>query len=100
MRRLGLTGFLLMLVLLPVRAQVDSAAVAKTLGMVDAYVAALEPEDLETKVSECDFLVGSCTDSLLRQAVATKLYAHYAESQLMGDESDRKSTRLNSSHSH
>ena len=87
MRRLGLTGFLLMLVLLPVRAQVDSAAVAKTLGMVDAYVAALEPEDLETKVSECDFLVGSCTDSLLRQAVATKLYAHYAESQLMGDES-------------
>ena len=67
-------------------AQVDTAAVSKALGMVDTYLAALEQEETDVKLSECDFLIGTCTDSLLRQAVATKLYRHYADSQLMGDE--------------
>lgn len=86
MRRLALIALSLLLAVFPLRAQIDSAAVAKTLAMVDEYVLALEQEALETKLSECDFLVETCTDSLLRQAVATKLYAHYADSQLMGEE--------------
>jgi thiol-disulfide isomerase/thioredoxin len=86
MRRLAAIGLALLLGVFTALAQVDTAAVARALGMVDGYVAALEPEDLDTKVAECDFLVSTCVDSLLRQAVATRLYAHYADSQLMGDE--------------
>ena len=86
MRRLAAIGLTLLLGVFPALAQVDTAAVARALRMVDGYVTALEPEDLDTKVSECDFLVSTCVDSLLRQAVATRLYAHYADSQLMGDE--------------
>ena len=86
MRRLALIALSLLLAVFPLRAQIDSAAVAKTLAMVDEYVLALEQETLETKLAECDFLVSTCTDSLLRQAVASKLYAHYADSQLMGEE--------------
>ena len=86
MRRLALIGFSLLLGVLPLRAQVDSAGIAKTLALVDEYVAALEFESLETKLTECDLLVETCTDSLLRQAVAVKLYEHYADSHLMGEE--------------
>ena len=86
MRRLALIFLSLLPAVLPLRAQVDSAGVAKTLSLVDGYILALEQEDLETKLSECDFLVETCTDSLLRQAVATRLYAHYADSPLMGEE--------------
>lgn len=86
MRRLALIAFSLLLAALPLRAQVDSAGIAKTLALVDEYVAALEYETLETKLSECDLLVETCTDSLLRQAVAVKLYQHYADSRLMGEE--------------
>ena len=87
MRRLLLILSAALLTLLPLRAQVDSADVAKTLSLVDEYVKALESERLETKLAECDFLIQTCTDSLLRQAVAVRLYGHYAESPLMGDES-------------
>ena len=86
MRSLALIFLSLLPAVLPLRAQVDSAGVAKTLSLVDGYILALEQEDLETKLSECDFLVETCTDSLLRQAVATRLYAHYADSPLMGEE--------------
>ena len=86
MRRFLLIGFFLLSGALALRAQVDSAAIAKTLAMVDEYIVALEPESLEVKVAECDFLVETCTDSLLRQAVATKLYGHYSDSDLMGEE--------------
>ena len=67
-------------------AQLDSAAVSKTLLLLDQYVAALENEDLDSRVRECDFLVESCTDSLVRQEVTLHLYDHYVQSQLMGDE--------------
>ena len=70
----------------PAPAQVDTAVVARALAMVDEYVRALEPESLETKAAECDFLIGTCVDSLLRQAVAVELYDHFVDSQLMGDE--------------
>lgn len=67
--------------------QVDSAAVAKTLQLLDEYVMALENEDMDTRLRECDFIVESCTDSLLRQEVTMHLYNHYEQSKLMGDES-------------
>ena len=86
MRRFLLIGFLLLSGAFAVRAQVDSAGIARTLALVDEYILALEPESLEAKAAECDFLVETCTDSLLRQAVAVKLYGHYSDSELMGEE--------------
>lgn len=86
MRRLALIGLGLLGSVCIAFAQPDSVALSKALGMVEEYIAALEQEELDTKVAECDFLVSTCTDSLLRQAVAAKLYAHYADSQLMGEE--------------
>ena len=86
MRRIALIGLSLLLGVLPLRAQVDSAGVARTLALVDEYILALEQEPLDVKFSECDLLVETCTDSLLRQAVAVKLYRHYADSRLMGEE--------------
>ena len=86
MRRLASIGLSLLLSIFSLHAQVDSAAVAKTLAIVDGYILALEQEELETKLSECDFLIETCIDPQLRQAVATKLYGHYVDSQLMGEE--------------
>ena len=37
-------------------------------------------------MQECDFLIGSCTDSLVRQFVALKAYGQYLDSPVMGDE--------------
>lgn len=50
------------------------------------YFGALEHETPEFKMQECDFLVGSCTDSLVRQFVALEAYGHYLDSPVMGDE--------------
>lgn len=67
-------------------AQVDSAALARMDAMLRDYVAALEPESPAVKSSECDFLIETCADSILRQRVASSLYTHYHDSRLMGDE--------------
>lgn len=53
---------------------------------LDEYFAALAYENPEFKMQECDFLVESCTDSLVRQFVALRVYGHFADSPLMGDE--------------
>ena len=37
-------------------------------------------------MGECDFLIGACADSLMRQHVGIRLYDHYVTSALMGDE--------------
>lgn len=53
---------------------------------LDEYFTALEHEAPEFKMQECDFLIGSCTDSLVRQFVALKAYGQYLDSPVMGDE--------------
>jgi len=68
-------------------AQVDSASLARMDAMLDEYVAAIEGEPSSVKVRECGFLISTCTDSILRQTVTTRLFDHYSESHLMGDES-------------
>ena len=86
MRRTLLILFLASLSALPLRSQPDSLAIARTLELMDRYVEALETEPFEVKSQECDFMIETCTDSLLRQAVALKLYSTYFDSPLMGDE--------------
>lgn len=71
----------------PSRAQVDSLSAARLTGMLDSYYAAMIFEDNSVKESECDFLIESCTDSLVRQFVAYSILEHYMEPPLMGEES-------------
>ena len=86
MRRLFLIFAVITASCLTARAQVDSASVARMDALLDEYLAALETEPVEVKSQECDFLIGTCTDSLLRQRTALRLYSHYIASKLMGDE--------------
>lgn len=86
MRKLLIIALLATGFAFPAIAQVDSASIAKALSMLDDYIAAMEGQTEEVKAAECDFIIGSSTDSLLRQELALKLYSHYAESPLMGDE--------------
>ena len=53
---------------------------------LDEYFAALAGEDAALQASECDFLIASCQDSLVRQYVALKIYDHYLQSKIMGDD--------------
>lgn len=53
---------------------------------LEEYFAVLDHESPASKMQECDFLVESCTDSLVRQFVALSAYEHFLESPLMGDE--------------
>ena len=54
---------------------------------VGKYVAAIEPAGPDAQMEECDFLIESCSDSLVRQYVALRLYDHYLSSKVMGAES-------------
>lgn len=53
---------------------------------LEQYFAALAGESAGVQNSECDFLIESCQDSLVRQYVALKIYHHYLRSKIMGDD--------------
>ena len=53
---------------------------------MEEYFNALEKESVEVKMAECDFMIEACTDSLIRQRVAIRLYDHFLGSRVMGDE--------------
>lgn len=84
MRRFAL--ILLLFVPLCLRAQVDSLRVAGLDSLLTQFYSALEMEDIDTKNAEADFLIATCTDSLLRQHVALSIFDHYVESKVMGEE--------------
>ena len=80
----------------PAYAQLDTS-VTNSLGKkLDQYMALLEMEPVRVKCEEADFLIESCSDSLVRQFTcsdslvrqftAIRLYSHFMESRLMGDE--------------
>ncbi len=50
------------------------------------YFAAIEREGTDVQKGECDFLIGTCTDSLMRQHVTLSIYDHYRDSKVMGSE--------------
>ena len=74
--------------LLPFRcfAQVDSTRLAELDKRLDKYFQILEPENVDVKSRECDLLIDSAKDSLLRRHIALKIYDHYLMSPVMGDE--------------
>ncbi len=59
----------------------------KELGVkLDQYFVALAGEPASVQNAECDFLIESCTDSLVRDYVADRIYKHYLHSKIMGDD--------------
>lgn len=68
-------------------AQPDSTVFRALDTRLEEYVSAIQRESSSIKSQECDFLIDSTTDSLVRQHIALKLYNHYLKSPLMGDES-------------
>lgn len=53
---------------------------------LEQYFTALAGEPAAVQNQECDFLIASCEDSLVRQYVALKIYDHYLQSKIMGDD--------------
>jgi len=53
---------------------------------LEEYFTALAGEPASVQNKECDFLIASCRDSLVRQYVALKVYDHYLQSKIMGDD--------------
>jgi len=67
-------------------AQVDSTALSVLDEKLEEYFKAIERESVEVKMEECDFMIETCTDSIVRQSVAVRLYDHFVGSNVMGDE--------------
>jgi len=53
---------------------------------LEEYFAALAGEPPGVQNAECDFLIESCRDSLVRQFVTLKIYDHYLHSKIMGED--------------
>ena len=70
-----------------VREQQDSSKFAALESKLGEYCRAMEQEPVSVQEKECDFLIGSCTETSVRQYVALSLYNRYRSSRLMGAES-------------
>lgn len=68
------------------RTVLDSASTAAINGKVREYLNAIVAEPVGVQQEEIDFLIGTCSDSLVRQAVALDIYSYYMESKVMGVE--------------
>ena len=66
--------------------QSDSVRFAVLDGKLQEYVTAIEAAGPEVQKEECDFLISTASDSLVRQHIALKLYDHYLTSKVMGSE--------------
>ena len=67
--------------------QLDSAGRVLLDEKLAEYVTAIEWAGTDVQKEECDFLISSSTDSLVRQHIALNLYDHYMSSKVMGAES-------------
>ena len=66
--------------------QLDSLTRQVLSSKLDEYFSAIESAGADVQKEEADFLIGTATDSLLRQFIAVKVYKHYFESPVMGSE--------------
>ncbi len=88
MSRLLLTILALGLALAPCRPQeIRGDADVRLQEMLGRYTSAMESLPSAEKAAECDFIVSSCSDTLVRRKVVQWLFDHYSGSALMGDES-------------
>lgn len=68
------------------RVQKDTAVLNALSAKLHEYFEAMKYESVELQKGECDFLIESTTDSLLRSHVARTIYDHYRNSTVMGAE--------------
>lgn len=88
MKRLALIVLLMAASLFKMSAgQVDSTSRVRLSEMLEQYYEAMLFIDNSEKEQECDFLIESCKDSLVRQFVASSILEHYMNPPLMGEES-------------
>lgn len=66
--------------------QFDSSRFAPLGVKLSEYYDAMVTEPLHVQAVECDFLIDTAVDSLVRQFVAQDIYRHYIDSPLMGAE--------------
>lgn len=66
--------------------ELDSLQRKALSGKLDEYFAAIEREGTDVQKEECDFLIETASDSLIRQFIALKAYDHYLNSPVMGSE--------------
>ena len=66
--------------------QPDSASLKALDGRLEEYFKTLEPERIEVKERECDILIESARTKEVRDYIAQKVYDHYFNSPVMGDE--------------
>lgn len=66
--------------------QPDSMRFAALDAKLKEYVDAIEAAGPQVQKEECDFLIESTADSLVRQHIALRLYDHYLNSRVMGAE--------------
>ena len=86
MRRAALIAFLLSCCL-ALRGQGPSDGANAILDSLALnYLGAIQSESVETKQGECDFLISTIKDSLLRRHLAVTLFNYYKEAPVMGDE--------------
>ena len=86
MRRCSSIFLAILLSCLGLRAQVDTTKFAELDARLGQYFSILESEPVGTKTAECDALIEAATDPSLQQRIALKIYDHYRNSPLMGDE--------------
>lgn len=65
---------------------VDSSGFASLGLKLAEYYDAMERESLSVQQQECDFLIETATDPVLRQYIAQNIYEHYSASPVMGAE--------------
>lgn len=68
------------------RVQKDTAVLNALNAKLLEYFEAMKYEPLQVQMGECDFLIESTSDSLLKNHVARTIYDHYIESPVMGTE--------------
>ena len=90
MRRFLTVLTLLAATLLPAAAapsaQVDTTRWKEVDDRLDLYLATLEGESIPVKIQECDLLLEAASQPSLRARIAQRIYEHYRQSPLMGDE--------------
>ncbi len=86
MRRLCVIFLTFLLCVFDAAAQIDSTKLRELDSRLEQYFSILEAEQVEVKNRECDALIEAASDSSLRSKIALKIYKHYLNSALMGDE--------------
>ena len=82
----ALTLLLLPLCTFAQEKELDSARLSEISEKVKEYLTQIEAEPAELQKREADFLIETCSDSIVRQAVALNIYDFYLKSKIMGTE--------------